>query len=276
MSTSTYAINFEDVKRQVTMEQVIAFAGIQTLKRKTPTRWEGNCPFCKAHDCFKITADGGKDGTGAFNCFKCPAGGDKLELVSLSRGYPRRDRKGTYEAAKALHEQFRTVPQPQAQNSNRSHSSPQEGRRAGYDPEAYAKGLDPAHPSLEPLGLAAETIQEWRGGYARSGSNRGHLALPVTRIDGTIVAHIGRRIDEHTPRLVFPLGFRPEEHFFGLSRVKQGPLVVVADPLQVLRAYESDPDANAIAYLTDELTQIQLLGITSVMDERQCPTVRIY
>ena len=72
----------------------MAFLGIAGLRSKSARQWKGACPFCKGADCFVVTNDGGKEKTGAFNCFKCPAGGDQIELVSLSRGHARKDRQG--------------------------------------------------------------------------------------------------------------------------------------------------------------------------------------
>jgi hypothetical protein len=95
MSSETRRIDFDEIKRSVSMDQVVAFLGIPGLKAKSARQWKGPCPFCKGIDCFVVSNDGGREKTGAFNCFKCPAGGDQIELVSLSRGHARRDRQGT-------------------------------------------------------------------------------------------------------------------------------------------------------------------------------------
>src|SRR3954471_14617485 len=106
MSTTAYQISFDEVKRSVPMEQVLAHLSVPGLKRKSGRQWKGTCPFCKGVDCFVVTSDGGREKTGAFNCFKCPAGGDQIELVSLSHGNPRKDPQGALAAAKELHEKF--------------------------------------------------------------------------------------------------------------------------------------------------------------------------
>ena len=196
MSTETYKINFEEIKKSVSMEQVVDFLGIPALKQKSARQWKGACPFCKGMDCFVVTDDGGRDKTGAFNCFKCPAGGDQIELVSLSRGNPRKDPKGVFAAAKELHERFMAAGGGgSGEGANRSSNSspqPQRERRQGFDPEAYAKGLDPAHEALAGLGVDAETYRQWKAGYAGSGVHRGRLALPVVAKDGGIVGYVGR------------------------------------------------------------------------------------
>ena len=88
------------------MDQVVAYLGISGLRARSARQWKGPCPFCKGVDCFVVSNDGGREKTGAFNCFKCPAGGDQIELVSLSRGHARKDRQGAFDAAKELHEKF--------------------------------------------------------------------------------------------------------------------------------------------------------------------------
>ena len=90
----TYRIDFDEIKRSVPMDQVVAYLGIPGLRAKSARQWKGTCPFCKGVDCFVVSNDGGREKTGAFNCFKCPAGGDQIELVSLTRGHARKDRQG--------------------------------------------------------------------------------------------------------------------------------------------------------------------------------------
>jgi len=55
------------------MDQVIAFLGVTGLKQKSAGQWKGTCPFCKGQDCFVVSQTGGRDKTGAFNCFKVSA-----------------------------------------------------------------------------------------------------------------------------------------------------------------------------------------------------------
>ena len=106
MQTDAYRIDFDEIKRSVPMDQVVAYLGISGLRARSARQWKGPCPFCKGVDCFVVSNDGGREKTGAFNCFKCPAGGDQIELVSLSRGHTRKDRQGAFDAAKELHEKF--------------------------------------------------------------------------------------------------------------------------------------------------------------------------
>ncbi|MCC3246438.1 hypothetical protein LG047_14110 [Methylocystis sp. WRRC1] len=273
MSTASYKIDFDELKRTVSMEQVIAYLGLPRLKQRSPKQWKGACPFCNGVDCFVVTSDGGRDKTGAFNCFKCPAGGDQIELASLVRGNPRKDPNGAYAAAKELYEKLCAA----GEALTRSNASPQprRERRSGFDAEAYAKSLDPGHEALTGLGVDAETLRAWSAGYANSGVNRGRLALPVATKDGTIVGYMGRTVKDDTPLLTFPNGLDPQEHIFGVDKVGSGQLFLVRDPLDVLKAFEAGC-GNTVCFLTEDIKSIQLECLAALMDERQCESLSFF
>jgi len=276
-TASGYRIDFDAVKRAVSMGDVIMYLCIPGLKQRSPRQWKGTCPFCKGADCFVVSQDGGRDKTGAFNCFKCPAGGDQIELVSLMRGNLRRDQQGVFAAAKELHDRFMSGEEDGQKGADSSNASPQPQRekRQGFDPEAYAKTLDPAHEALTGLGLDPETYREWKSGYAGSGVNRGRLALPVVAKDGAIVGFIGRALKEESPALIFPNGLDPQAHIFGADRVGDGHLTLVRDPVVVLQASESGC-SNVVCFLTDEVSALQLESLAALMDERKCSSLSFY
>ena len=74
------------------------YLSIPGLEQKPSREWKGTCPFCKGADCFVVSQDGGRDKTGAFNCFKCPVGGDQIELVSMMRGKSRTETRSASRA----------------------------------------------------------------------------------------------------------------------------------------------------------------------------------
>jgi hypothetical protein len=279
MSTEIYRINFEDIKKNVSMEQVVAFLSIPGLKQKSARQWKGTCPFCKGVDCFVVSNDGGREKNGAFNCFKCPAGGDQIELVSLSRGNVRKDPRAAFAAAKELYERFLATTgggkDEAADRSANSSPQPREERRRGFDPEAYAKTLDPAHEALAGLGVEAETFRQWKAGYASSGVHRGRLAMAVVARDGAIAGYIGRAVKDESPKIAFPSSLSPEEYIFGADRVVAGPLYLVRDPVDVLKAFEAGC-GNAVCFLTEEIAAIQLERLAALMDERKCETLSFF
>lgn len=163
-------------------------------------------------------------------------------------------------------------------NSNSSsNSSPLPGkeRRSGFDPEAYAKTLDPAHVALAALGVDPETYRQWKAGFASSGVNRGRLALPIAGKDGTVVGYFGRTTKDESPALTFPNGLNPQEHIFGADRVTSEPLYLVRDPVAVLKAFEAGC-GNAVCFLTEDIAAIQLEALAALMDERKCETLSFF
>jgi hypothetical protein len=272
-----YRIDFEEIKRSVPMDQVIAFLGVSGLKAKGARQWKGACPFCKGADCFVVTNDGGKDKTGAFNCFKCPAGGDQIELVSLARGHGRKDRQGTFDAAKELHQRFLAPAGRGASGESSGNTSPQPNRerKGGFDPDAYAKTLDPAHEALSGLGVDPETFRQWKAGFASSGVNRGRLALPIAGKDGATIGYFGKSTKGESPNLIFPNGLDPHEHIFGADRVTSDPLYLVRDPIDVLKAFEAGT-GNAVCFLTEDIGAIQLEALAALMDERKCESLSFF
>jgi DNA primase len=281
MSTAVYKVDFAEIKRSVSMEAVMQFLSVTGLKPRGSHQWKGACPFCKGQDCFVVSNDGGRDKTGAFNCFKCPAGGDQIEMVSLARGNSRRDAQGSLAAAKELHDRFiakgDAPDQAGAAGDSSSHRSPLplRERRQGFDPDAYAKSLDPAHAALAGLGIEPETLREWKAGYSASGVNRGRLALPVAALDGTIAGYMGRALKEESPTLIFPNGAPLTGHIFGADRVVAGQLFLVRDPLDVLKAFESGC-GNTVCFLTEQIAGIQLESLAALMDERKCDSLSFF
>jgi hypothetical protein len=276
MPTEARRVDFDDVKRRIAMDQVVTFLAIPGLKPRGARQWKGPCPFCHGLDCFVVSNDGGRDKTGAFNCVRCPAGGDQIELVSLSRGHSRKDPKGAFAAAKELHEHFLgSVGTPGGDRSSNRSPQPVAERRAGFDPEAYAKNLDPAHEALTALGIDVETLRQWKAGYASTGVHRGRLALPIAGRDSATVGYFGRAIKGESPTLTFPNGLDPRAHIFGADRVTSDPLSLVRDPLEVLKAFEAGC-GNAVCFLTEDVAAIQLEALAALMDERKCETLSFF
>ena len=275
MSTATQRIDFDEIKRAVSISEIVTYLSIPGLKQKNPRQWKGNCPFCKGIDCFVVSDDGGRDKTGAFNCFKCPAGGDQIELVSLMRGHPRKDPKGALAAAKELHEKFLGRRGGEAPNRSDTSPQPQREKRQGFDAETYAKTLDPAHEALAGFGIDAEIFRAWKAGYASSGVNRGRLALPIATKEGRVLGYMGRTVKDESPVLTFPNGLSPQEHIFGIDRVTGGSLYLLRDPIDVLKAFEAGYE-NVVCFLTEEITSLQLECLAALMDERKCESLSFF
>lgn len=258
---STQAIDFKQVKEAATAEQVIRYLNL-ILKQQGDT-FRGSCHLCKNSDqrAFLITSS-----KRLFHCFKCKAGGDMLKLVSESKGLAVRD--AALELAKFCGvETPPTKPVPAT-------GSPQPDRK-GFDADKYAAGLDPAHASLEPLGVSAETLRDWKAGFSPSGVNRGRLALPICGKEGSVLAYCGRALGDQQPALIFPNGVNPAEYIFGAHRVKEGELFLVREPLDVLKAADNGIE-NVVSFLTEGITSAQLQYLSVLMDEKHIESLTLF
>jgi hypothetical protein len=195
---------------------------------------------------------------GVFYCFDCKASGTAFDLVGAVKGISLRE-AGIWVAEQC------GAPAPPYNSPN---TSTREG--TGFDPARYSAGLDPAHPSLEPLGVAPETLRGWQAGWAKSGKLRGCLALPATQ-NGQIMAFFGRDADGH---LTFVNGFVPQDFIFGEHKAEEGSLQLVRDPLDVIKAREAG--MNVVCFLTETITAQQLEMLAALMDSKKCESVEVF
>ena len=262
----TKAIDFTELKQRVGIEQACEMLGMNLKKAGAQLR--GPCPICKegGDRAFVVTP-----AKGLFYCFgKCRKGGDAITLAAEVQ------KSSLREAAEFLAAKAGLIPQDK-RGDNSVHDSPQPSKekRPGFDPEAYAKTLDPADEALSPFGIDSETYRQWKAGYAGSGVNRGKLALPVTTKDGAIAGFFGRTLKDESPVLTFPNGLSPHEFIFGIDRVTSGPLTLVRDTLDVLKASQAGCE-NVVCFLTQDITGIQLECLAALMDERKCDTLSFF
>jgi DNA primase len=257
---ATQTVDFQRVKEAATVDHVIRYLGL-TLKQHGDT-WRGRCHLCKAADDRALVITTSKR---LFHCFKCKEGGDMLKLVAVSKGLPVRD--AAIELAKSCGVELVPAVHKEQVPGTGSGTVPPSPERKGFDAEKYLAGLDPAHASLESLGVSPDTLRAWKAGFSPTGVNRGRLALPVAARDGTVVAYCGRALsDQQQPALIFPNGVTPREHIFGADRVKEGELVLVRDPLDVLKAYENGIE-NVVSFFTEGISSAQLEYLSALMDE---------
>src|SRR5579863_8729231 len=95
------------------------------------------------------------------------------------------------------------------------------------------------------------------------------------RTAGTLLAYCGRAVNDESPSLIFPNGFDPRGAIFNAHRIVEGDLFLVRDPLQVLTAHESGIE-NVVAFLTENVTALQLEQLAALMDERKCEHMEMF
>lgn len=257
---STKYVDFQAIKEQVSIERAADLLGLKLKPAGSQLR--GICPVCNGDERSLVITPAKQ----VFYCFRAKTGGDCISLVAHVRGIPVRD-AGQFLSGNG------TVPVPGAGTGTSSPTAPQKEKgRANapaFDPDAYAKGLNIEHEALEKFGLSAKVCARWRCGIAAKGVLRGRLALPVCDPAGTIVAFIGRALDE--PHYAFPNGFVAADHIFGADRLEPGEVRILSDPVQVITAYENG--VQAVAFLTDTVSPIQLEMLASILDTKQCELV---
>jgi DNA primase len=261
---ATAFVDFAELKSRLKIEQVVSLLGLQGAYKGE--QWRGPCTVCNAGGPRALAVNTAKQ---SYYCFTDKKGGDLIALTAHIRGESQKaaalwlDQGGRNSAT--VNSAPVTVP---------AHRPQPQARKSGFDVEAYAKTLDPAHGSLEPLGVSQETLKQFGAGYSSSGINRGRLALPVHDRDGNVVCYCGRTVKDESPALIFPNGIKPHDFIFNSHRIKSGDLYLVRDPLQVLQAAENGVE-NVVAFLTT-ITAQQLEMLASLMDERKIETVELF
>jgi len=129
---------------------------------------------------------------------------------------------------------------------------------------------------VQALGISSETCEHFGAGYAPRGILRGRMALPVHDWQGTtLLGYTGRTVKQESPTLIFPNGFRKEEHIFNAHNVVSEELYLTRDPLDVLLAYESGIE-NVVSFLTETISAQQLETLSSLMDTKGCESVELF
>jgi len=187
--------------------------------------------------------------------YKCWAsgepGGDQIGLVAHVKQLGQRD------AAELVETHFKFTP-------TSSPTVPPAPTKTGFDASKYLQSLDPEAEQLAALGISAEAFKTFRGGYCKSGVNRGRLALALCDVQGNILGFCGRALAETS--LAFPTNVDPSSVIFGADHAK-GETRLVKDVIEVLSAW--DIGEPAICFLTDLIGPQQLETLASVLDQRQ-------
>jgi hypothetical protein len=128
--------------------------------------------------------------------------------------------------------------------------------------------LQAPHEAVQRLALSPETAAHFGAGFAPKGIMRGRSAIPVHASTGILLACCGRAVKDESPLLLFPNGFDPCIAIFNANRIAGGDLFLVRDPLQVL--------TDVVAFLTENVTALQLEQVAALMDERKCKDIEMF
>jgi DNA primase len=256
-------IDFQALKQEIKITDAMPLLGLKVSELSDQMR--GPCPACKSGGDRAMVITSSKS---VFYCFAAGEGGDVIALASHIKGISMK------EAATFLAKHFAkpdAVPDSPPVATVLS-TVPPENKKAGLNPLTY---LQPDHPSVLALGISKETAVHFGAGYASKGIMRGRLAIPIHDVSGVLVAYCGRSLSDESPTLMFPNGFRPSEMIFNAHNAHEGPLTLVREPLQVLKAHEGGID-NIVAFFSETISPIQLEMLASLMDHKDCDALELY
>ena len=252
--------DFSTIKQNITILQLLDMMGVTSLKpAKAKVKGEevetlrGECPCCKegGDRAFVVYPH-----TNSYYCWSQNHGGDVLTLASRFWRLP-------------LDEAGRKI----AAHFNLAQTRKPAEAENGFDVGAFQKSLNPDAPELIPLGISADTIRFYNGGYCTKPSLKGKLALPVCDLTGAIKFFMGIAIDNR--EIVYPKlkDFRVP-FFYGVDKLESGTLHIVYHPFDLLRAVDANIE-NVLALLTP-VTRDVLTSLKALMDAKDLHTIEFH
>lgn len=277
---TAYKVDFKDIIGRVSFEQLLPYLGLDQLRRINPTQFKGNCPFCNGIKSFVITSRAEKFPTGVFRCFKCPVSGDQLELVSLMRGHPRKDRAGTFQAAQELQEQFltvKTVPE-NCRTVTRSVAGNDEAPRSRLPTAAQLERIlgyiQPDAEQVRALGLEPDFAATWQIGYAPRGTMLNRVLIALQDHSGELIGFCGIATKPDDPQpFKYPSNIDLTGIIYPAFRLHPGRVRILGNPLEVALSYQADDEEQAVCFLTEVVGSYQLEMLSALVQERDCELV---
>jgi hypothetical protein len=227
-------IDFAKLKEAISIQQTLDLLQIKHLQPHGE-QLRGTCPLCQSTNARGFVVTPAK---GTFYCFSEKKGGDLIRLAALSWRCDDRT------AAVRINEQLNGGAAKADDNAPPSpKAEPPSPKSSGFEPLEYQKTLEPDHAALVPLGITADTVRHFGGGFCTKGYLRGLLALPTFE-GGMMGGFFG--ISLVVPHeLKLGKGCSP---LFGTHLVTAGVARLVSHPLEVLKAYDNGVD-NCLAPL---------------------------
>lgn len=256
-------VGFDQLKRSVSMAQVLERYGLLERLRRSGESLSGVCPLHRGHNPTQFRVSLSKN---CWICFgDCHTGGSIVDFVSRMEGI------GIREAGLLLQDWFNLQPGNPAQGNNGKiiphpafQVKPAPPRRLSNAPLRFALGpLDGAHPYLRERGLTAETITTFGLGCCAHGLLRGWIAIPIHDAKGRLVAYAGRWPGvppDGLPKYRLPRGFRKSVELFNQHRAAREdssePLAVVEGFFGCMRVWQAG-HRRVVSLMGSMLSQAQ-------------------
>jgi DNA primase len=228
----TEFVDFNTIKRAVSMEQVLEHYGLTPRLRRSGDGFRGVCPIHHGHNPTQFRVSTARN---TWVCFgDCGSGGSVLDFVS------RIEKVSLHEAAQLIQQWFSVLAPVNLSQSEKSVHATKAASNNHDDlpnePLPFTlSDLGSTHPYLMSRALLPETIATFGVGYCAKGLMAGRIAIPIHNAAGEIVAYAGRTPEDprdDQPKYLFPRGFRKSLELFNYHRA------LAAQPQEVLVVVE--------------------------------------
>ena len=227
-------VDFAEIKRRITLEQVLRSYKVTWLRHSGIDQYRGRCPIHRGQGKEAFHANLKR---GIFHCFACGAGGNALDFVAAMEGGSLR------EAALRLQGGHPDSSIGVAAAAGFTARKLVTKKRSVNPPLSFTLQLDRRHPYLARRGIEGATADHFGAGYCSGqGLMSRRIAIPIHDGAGRLVAYCGRAVDQAEPRYRFPAGFQKSQVLFHYDRARAGgadEVVVVEGFFDCMRVYQA-------------------------------------
>jgi DNA primase len=255
-------VDYKELKRRLSMEEVLKRYGLFDDLKKSGQNLVGCCPIHGGSNPRQFSVNLEKN---IYNCFgDCGGGGNILDLVAGLEGVSVR------EAGLKLKEWLpESEPLKEKKLKSKEVKRTEQADQAPIDDEPTnppltftLKSLKREHPFFEERAISMETILIFGLGYCTKGMMKGRIVIPIHNELGDLVAYCGRAVSEDQAeeegKYKLPPKFTKKAVVYNLHRAKkdQGPVVVVESFLSVFRLFQAGY-LNVVALMGSSMSQEQ-------------------
>jgi len=253
-------VDYKEIKRRVTIKEILDHYGLLSGMRQKKDELIGACPFHKeTKPSFHVSLN-----KNAFQCFGCKAKGNILDFVQQKEGVEIR------EAGLLISQWFGIgqgpIATPEAKQEPREDiKGPELAKEEEIinPPLKFVLRVDPEHPYLGERGLTKETIEHFGLGYCARGLMKGRIAIPIHNEKGELIAYAGRwpgDPPEDEGKYKLPPAFQKHLVLSNLHRaIKEAPegkLIIVEGFFDCFRVWQAGYK-NVVALMGSSLSKEQ-------------------